>query len=444
MRRVGERPGVAAVVDVQGDVPVHAEQRRRAASRRRSARAAPPRGRSRCRGRRSRRAGEAGRCGRCGGPSRAQSRAAVAISAPPVARMTWPSLCAARRGRYRRRSSRAPRFGAVGWPIVAPQPCHTRCYTVLCHGYRDLGRNTPGRACAALISRADVREGPGREPGRDRDPGHAGARGDGHRLGRRLLRGRPRDAPRARGRRGLPARPAGARRELPHDREDHRGRQASRAPRRSIPATASWPRTPPSPTRARGGGASSSSARRRARSRRWARRPGPARSCRRPASRSSPARPSPRPTSRRRARPPRRSATRSPARPRAAAAARAFASRQTRRRARGGVRGRRPRGREVLLRRPRLPRALPRGPAPRRGPGARRLARQRDPPRRARLLDPAPPPEADRGGAGPARRRGDARADRQDRHRRRAAPSTTAAPARSRGCRSATSTSSSR
>ena len=51
----------------------------------------------------------------------------------------------------------------------------------------------------------------------------------------------------------------------------------------------------------------------------------------------------------------------------------------------------------------RLPRALPRGPAPRRGAGAGRLARQRDPPRRAGLLDPAPPPEADRGGARAAR-----------------------------------------
>ena len=66
-------------------------------------------------------------------------------------------------------------------------------------------------------------------------------------------------------------------------------------------------------------------------------------------------------------------------------------------RARGRLRGRRPRGREVLQRSDRLPRALPRGPAPRRGPGARRLARERHPPRRARLLDPAPPPEADRG-----------------------------------------------
>ena len=46
-------------------------------------------------------------------------------------------------------------------------------------------------------------------------------------------------------------------------------------------------------------------------------------------------------------------------------------------------------------------------------------ARQHDPPRRARLLDPAPPPEADRGVAGAARRRGAARADRQDRRRRR-------------------------
>ena len=88
-------------------------------------------------------------------------------------------------------------------------------------------------------------------------------------------------------------------------------------------------------------------------------------------------------------------------------------------RARGGLRGRRARGREVLQRPDRLPRALPRGPAPRRGPGAGRLEGQRDPPRRARLLDPAPPPEADRGGARPARRRRDARAHRQDRDRRR-------------------------
>ena len=89
------------------------------------------------------------------------------------------------------------------------------------------------------------------------------------------------------------------------------------------------------------------------------------------------------------------------------------------RQAPGGVRGRRARGREVLLRRHRLPRALPARPAPRRGPGARRQAGQHDPPRRARLLDPAPPPEADRGVARAAGRRRAAREDRQDRGRRR-------------------------
>ena len=50
-----------------------------------------------------------------------------------------------------------------------------------------------------------------------------------------------------------------------------------------------------------------------------------------------------------------------------------------------------------------LERYLP-GSAPRRGPGARRHPRERDPPRRARLLAAAPPPEADRGGAGAGRR----------------------------------------
>ena len=69
-------------------------------------------------------------------------------------------------------------------------------------------------------------------------------------------------------------------------------------------------------------------------------------------------------------------------------------------RAREGLRGRSARGREVLLRRHRLHRALPARPAPRRGAGARRRPRQRHPPLRARLLGPAPPPEADRGVAG--------------------------------------------
>ena len=120
------------------------------------------------------------------------------------------------------------------------------------------------------------------------------------------------------------------------------------------------------------------------------------------------------------------------------------------RRARAGqarrrVRGRRARGREVLLRRDGLPRALP----------ARTRATSRcrcwptahgvrDPPRRARLLDPAPPPEADRGVAGPARRRGAARADRRDRDRGGARGRLPRRRARSRACSRTASTSSSR
>ena len=65
-------------------------------------------------------------------------------------------------------------------------------------------------------------------------------------------------------------------------------------------------------------------------------------------------------------------------------------------------------------------REIPRGPAPRRGAGSRRRARERDPPRRARLHDPAPPPEAGRGDAVARGRRHAPRADRGDRRRGRA------------------------
>ncbi len=76
--------------------------------------------------------------------------------------------------------------------------------------------------------------------------------------------------------------------------------------------------------------------------------------------------------------------------------------------------------RAVVLRRPvRLRRALPRGPAPRRGAGARRRPRRGDPPRRARLHDPATAPEAGRGDAVAGGRRGAPRPDRDDRGGRR-------------------------
>ena len=67
-------------------------------------------------------------------------------------------------------------------------------------------------------------------------------------------------------------------------------------------------------------------------------------------------------------------------------------------------------GAGLLRRRHRLRRALPGRPAPRRGAGAGRRARQRRAPGRARLLDPAPPPEDRRGDAVAGRRRRAARA----------------------------------
>ena len=77
-------------------------------------------------------------------------------------------------------------------------------------------------------------------------------------------------------------------------------------------------------------------------------------------------------------------------------------------------------GAQVLRRRRRLRRAVPRGSTPRGGAGPRRRARKRPLPRRARLHDPAPAPEARRGDAVAGSRPGAARADRRDRGERRA------------------------
>ena len=98
---------------------------------------------------------------------------------------------------------------------------------------------------------------------------------------------------------------------------------------------------------------------------------------------------------------------------------------------RGGLPGGAGRGQGQLRRRPHLHREVHREPAPHRDPGAGRQARQRRPPVRARVLDPAPQPEGHRGGAEPAaRRRRPARpwAPRPSPWPR---PSTTTAPARS-------------
>ena len=74
--------------------------------------------------------------------------------------------------------------------------------------------------------------------------------------------------------------------------------------------------------------------------------------------------------------------------------------RRPRRRRHGrGLRRREGRGQERLRRRPDLHREVHHRPAPHRDPGAGRQARQRRPPVRARMLDPAPQPEGHRGGA---------------------------------------------
>ena len=87
------------------------------------------------------------------------------------------------------------------------------------------------------------------------------------------------------------------------------------------------------------------------------------------------------------------------------------------------------RGGERVRRRHAAARALPRGAAPHRDPDPRRHARQRRPPVRARVLDPAPPPEDHRGGAVAGARPGRARARWAPRRSRPAARSATSAPA---------------
>ena len=101
------------------------------------------------------------------------------------------------------------------------------------------------------------------------------------------------------------------------------------------------------------------------------------------------------------------------------------------------------RGQGVVRRRSRAGREVPDAAAPHRDPGLRRQPRQLPLPVRARLLDPAPPSEGDRGGAGARHGSGAAQGDGRGGRRRAPRRSATSAraPSSSSPTRTAASTS---
>ncbi len=317
-----------------------------------------------------------------------------------------------RRARWRRGQERKPRRPvrdaappdpSPSTPSPHPHPAAHPHPAPHAHAHRPLlplpllAYAAPPHACALPL----LQEGPHRQPRRDRRPRRAHPPRDGHRVGRRLLGGRPGRAPRADGRRGVLHRP---RRRRPRATC---GSTRSSTPRRrraatpSTPATASSARTRSSPRRASAAGivfigppASAMRADgledRGARPDERRRRPHRAR-----------ARCATRPT--RRSRPRRRSASPSCSRRRAAAAARGCASSSAPRtwRARGSARAARRRSSSATT--PSTSRRRSSGRATSRSRCSATSEGNLVHVLRARLLDPAAKPEGRRGDPVPGR-----------------------------------------
>ena len=131
----------------------------------------------------------------------------------PVARTSWREYNPLSANRYGRHA------GARLW----------RDSSRLVASVHPIGRNGTGRTETErrlLTSRRADPEGPDRQPRGDRVAGCAHAARDADRVRGGLQRGGSRRAARARGGRGLPDRPAGARGVLPARRKNHRRRQA--------------------------------------------------------------------------------------------------------------------------------------------------------------------------------------------------------------------------
>ena len=303
---------------------------------------------------------------------------------PRRARATRPKL-AAREAEYREKFANPFIAGERGYIDDVIQPHETRqAHLPLARdAARQEARQNPlaqARQHPAVRRRPHVQEDPDRQPRRDRRARHPHRRELGIADRRRLLRSRPRRAARARS----PTRPccigpAPSRESLPRDRHASSTPARRPAPRRSIPATASCPRTRRFARPRARRRASSSSARKPTSIARDGRQDRVARSWREKAERQHDPRLQRRDRRRRRTRSRSRATIGYPVMIKAAAGGGGKGMRVARDDTRGRARASRvpQRGAGQLRRRPRLHREVRRGAAPHRDPGARRRARQR-------------------------------------------------------------------